>query len=68
MKHKVKVESNRIKVVCGDVPGTQFSCKLATIRPKVLPPSVGEVALRISRKNVTSQEIVVAMLEINSAG
>jgi hypothetical protein len=33
-EHKVKVEINRIKVVCGDVPGTQFSGKLVTIRPK----------------------------------
>ena len=66
LKHKVK--SNRIKVVCWNVPSTQFSCKLVTIRHKVSPPTVGEVALRINRKTVTSQEIVEAMLQVNSAG
>jgi hypothetical protein len=64
----VKVESNRIKFVCGEVPGTLFSCKLATIKPKLWPSSVGEVALRIKRKAVTSQEIVEAMLQVNFAG
>ena len=63
-----KLRANRIKVVCGDVLGTQFSCKLARIRHKARPPSVGEVALRINRKTVTSQEIVEAMLQVNSAG
>jgi hypothetical protein len=45
-----KVKSNRIKVVCVDVPSTQFNCKLAMIRYKAWPSSVGEVALRINRK------------------
>ena len=44
--------SNMIKVFCGDVSSTQFSCKLAMIRPRVWPPSVGKVDLRINRKTI----------------
>ena len=59
MKYKSKVKRNRVRVVCGDVIETEFSCKLAMIKPRVWPPGVGEVALRINRKTVTSQETVV---------
>jgi hypothetical protein len=50
----LKLKSNRSKVVCQGSPGTLLSCKLARIKPKFWPPSVGEVTLRINRKAATS--------------
>jgi hypothetical protein len=54
LKNKVgTVKGNSIKAAFRS-PGTPFSCKLAKIKLRLWPPSVGELSLRISRKTAAS--------------
>ena len=50
------VKGNSTKFLCGS-PGTLFSCKLATIKLRLWPPGVWELAFRISKKARDSLEV-----------
>ena len=64
LKNKIQtVKGNSTQFLCGS-PGTLFSCKLATIKLRLWAPSVGELALRISRKARDSLELE-SELQIN---
>jgi hypothetical protein len=63
---KQRWDSEKQQLLCGS-PGTLFSCKLATIKLRLWPPGVGELALRISKKTRDYLE-VEAVLQINLLG
>ena len=66
LKNKIQtVKGNSTQFLCGS-PGTLFSCKLATIKLRLWPPGVWELAFRISKKARDSLE-VEAVLWINFA-